>query len=275
MHKSELKYGVTVAVEAPMGAPFPIVYPDIYHTVSWLAENGFQSIELHLRTPELVDGPRLRAYCDEHGIAVCSIGTGQAAGAEGLLLCANDEEIRSRAMARLMAQIDLAKITGGVVIIGSMRGTVGEGDYDQHDRRFVSQMRELADYAGERGVALAIEAIDRYETDYLKTAAEVLGAIEKIARENVLLHLDTFHMNMEEADMAAPVMLAGRKLGHVHAADNNRNYPGWGHIKFDKFLKALQKISYEGSIVIESFPVPDGYTAALEGLWHLQKCCEI
>lgn len=275
MNGSPFLIGATVAMGAPAGSPFPIVTSDFYQSIDWLCKKGFDSIELHIRTPEQVDGPRMKDYCVKKPIRISSIGTGMAYGMEGLSITSSDPSIREAAIQRLKGQLDLGALLGCPVIIGSMRGRIGSSQtFEQVDAWMVDSMRELADYAEKVDGELVIEAIDRFETNYLKTADDVLGLIDRVGSDRVLVHLDTFHMNLEERDWRTPILHCGKKLGHVHVADNTRYYPGWGLIDFRPILSALSEIEYQRSLTIECFPVPDGYTAAERGLRHLRALIE-
>ncbi len=265
-----IKIGATCAMGAPANSPFPIMTDDFYATARWLSQYGFDSMEVHIRAPEMVDGPRLFEYCRNQGLEISSIGTGMAYGMEGLSITSPDQSVRARAVQRLKDQLDLGVQMNCPIVIGSMRGVIEEGQtFQQVDRRMVESMRELAEHAEKVGGEIVIEAIDRFETNYLKTAADVLELIDKVGSDRVLVHLDTYHMNLEEQDWRSPILRCGKRLGHVHVADNSRNYPGWGLIDFRPILSYLLEIGYSRSLTIECYPVPDGPTAALRGLRHL------
>lgn len=264
------KIGATAALGAPAGSPFPLAVSDYRLTADWLKANGFDTMEVHIRDPRMVDGPRLQEHCEKIGMEISSIGTGMAYGMEGLSLTSPDTQVRNQAIARLKEQLDLGCIFSCPVIIGSMRGVVEKGDsYAAVDRRMVESMRELADYAEKKGGEFVIEAIDRFETNYLHTAGDVLGLIDRVGSGRILVHLDTFHMNLEEQDWRSAILSCRGKLGHVHVADNSRNYPGWGLIDFRPILSCLSEIGYNRSLTLECFPVPDGETALKRGLAHL------
>lgn len=265
-----IKIGATCAMGAPKNSPFPILTDNFFETADWLAEKGFDSMEVHIRTPELVDGPRLFDHCQSKGLEISSIGTGMAYGMEGLSITSPDRSVRKNAVQRLKEQLDLGVQMHCPIVIGSMRGVIGgQQSFEQVDARMVESMEELADYAEKVNGEIVIEAIDRFETDYLKTASDVLGLIDRVGSSRVLVHLDTYHMNLEEQDWRSPILACGKRLGHVHVADNSRNYPGWGLIDFRPIVACLLEIGYSRSLTIECYPVPDGPTAALRGLRHL------
>ena len=266
-----LKIGATCALSAPSNSPFPIFTDNYYTTADWLVQNGFDTMEVHIRDPKEVDGPRLFDYCQSIGLEISSIGTGMAYGMEGLSITSPDAEIRKHAIQRLKDQLDLGAHLHCPVIIGSMRGVIGsEQTFDAVDSRMVSATKELADYAEKVDGEIVIEAIDRFETDYLRTASDVLGLIDRVGSSRVLVHLDTFHMNLEEQNWRKAVLSCKGRLGHVHVADNSRNHPGWGLIDFRQIISLLLEIGYRRSLTIECYPIPDGPTAALRGLQHLR-----
>lgn len=271
--KKVFKLGASVCVKAPAGSAFPIVDPDIYKSIDWLYDNDFDSIEIHIPSPDLVDPVRLKDYIQKKGMCASSIGTGLAVAYEQLILTSKNKDIRDRAIERLMRQCDLGAQLDCPVIIGSMRGRVEANDtYAEVNRRMIESMKRLMDYAERLGVDVAVEAIDRSETNYIKTADEVLELIDVVGSEYLKVHLDTFHMNIEELDWEKPVLACGNKLGHVHIADNTRLYPGSGMIDFMPFLNALKKVNYNRSLVFEIYPGDDGYKSCLLGRDYLLKC---
>lgn len=275
MGKHLLKIGATCAMGAPAGSPFPILTENYFATAEWLAEQGFDSMEVHIRKPDMVDGPRLAEHCAKLGLEVSSIGTGMAYGMEGLSITSTNPAVRRAAVKRLKEQLDLGAVLNCPVIIGSMRGVIGQDQtFEAVDGLMVESMKELADYAEKTETELVIEAIDRFETNYLRTAEDVLGLIQRVGSPAVKVHLDTFHMNLEEQDLRGAILRCGEQLGHVHVADNSRNYPGWGLIDFRRIIAALMEIGYDRSLTIECYPVPDGPTAALRGLRHLNAVME-
>lgn len=269
--KHLIKIGATVAMGAPKGSPFPLHTQDFCETAKWLSANGFDSMEVHIRAPEMVDGPKIRECCAALGLEVSSIGTGMAYGMEGLSITSPDEAVRKAAVQRIKDQLDLGAQLACPVVIGSMRGVIGQGDtFEKVDKRMVESMRELSDYAERTDTELVIEAIDRFETNYLKTADDVLGLIDRVGSNRVLVHLDTYHMNLEEKDWRSPILHCGKRLGHVHVADNTRYYPGWGLIDFRPIISTLLEIGYQRSLTLECYPVPNEQESALRGLHHLE-----
>jgi len=117
----------------------------------------------------------------------------------------------------------------------------------------VAAIAETAELAKNCGVDLVLEVVNRFETNLLNTTAQGLRFINDTGSDHVRLHLDTFHMNIEEASPAAAIRLAGDKLGYFHIGESNRGYLGDGVINFDLIFDALLDIDYKRDIVFESF----------------------
>ncbi|MDR6405639.1 MULTISPECIES: sugar phosphate isomerase/epimerase family protein [Chryseobacterium] len=126
----------------------------------------------------------------------------------------------------------------------------------------------VADYAKEKGVNIGIEPINRYETYVCNTAKNVLDLISKTGKSNLFLHLDTFHMNIEENNFYEPVILAGNKLKHVHITESHRGMLGEGTINWDEFFGALKKINFEGNLVLENFSSSVSGMQQMVSLWQ-------
>ncbi len=112
---------------------------------------------------------------------------------------------------------------------------------------------KTADFAEAAGVDLVLEVVNRFESNLLNTTAQGLKFLKDTGSDHVRLHLDTFHMNIEEANPAAAIRLAGDKIGYFHIGESNRGYLGDGVIDFDRIFDALLDIDYQRDIVFESF----------------------
>ena len=117
---------------------------------------------------------------------------------------------------------------------------------------------------------LCLEPLNRYETGLIHTVAEGLELLERVGAGNLGLLLDTFHMNIEEPDLAVAIRTAGERLFHFHVADSNRWYPGAGHVDFGHLLVVMDEIGYTGYVSGEFMPLPDADTAAKRAITHLQ-----
>ncbi|MEJ7708757.1 MAG: sugar phosphate isomerase/epimerase family protein [Pyrinomonadaceae bacterium] len=124
--------------------------------------------------------------------------------------------------------------------------------------------RMAADY----GVVLAIEPLNRYETDLINTAEQVVQLIRDVDHTSVKIHLDTFHMNIEEKDIYGAVTLAGPDLVYVDASESDRGAPGSGQVNWEALARALKEINYSGDCVIESFTPECQTIAAAAAIWR-------
>lgn len=132
----------------------------------------------------------------------------------------------------------------------------------------VEVWNKVADYAQEKGVNIAIEPINRYETYVCNTAKNVLDLISKTGKDNLFLHLDTFHMNIEENNFYDPIILAGNKLKHVHMTESHRGMLGEGTVNWDELFKALKEINFEGNLVLENFSSSIPGMQQMVSLWQ-------
>ena len=137
-------------------------------------------------------------------------------------------------------------------------------------RNSVDVIRRVADRAKQVGVTLNLEIVNRFETNLLNTTAQGLKFIEDTGSDNVFLHLDTFHMNIEEASPADAIRVAGKKLGYFHIGESYRGYLGSGTIDFDAAFDALLDIGYTDYLTFESFSseVVDKDLSITCGIWR-------
>jgi len=164
-----------------------------------------------------------------------------------------DADSRRRAVEDLSQLADLAGELGcGCVVVpiwGRTRNlpNIGTGRTREEDERiFVDAMTRLAQRAERAGSRLFIEPLNRYQNDVCQTVAEALALRDRIGSDAVFVMGDVFHMNIEESDLGAPLRAAGKWLGHVHLADNQRREPGTGHLDLRPVFAALAAIRYDG-----------------------------
>jgi D-psicose/D-tagatose/L-ribulose 3-epimerase len=143
-----------------------------------------------------------------------------------------------------------------------------DGDFQAYRDRCAASLREVAIVASDLNVTICLEVINRYETFIFNTAAESLRFLEQIDQPSVKLHLDTFHMNMEEDNIAAAIRQTGSQLGHFHCVANNRKLPDQGAINWEEIRQALDDIHYDGGLVIEAFPLPNTETGRTVNTWR-------
>ena len=235
-----------------------------------VAGMGFDLIELPLESPGDWDPARTAELLIGLGMAatVCV-----AMGPDRDLTAADGATVAST-QAYLMACIDAEAALGGSVVAGPIYAPVGRtGHLDASERttlidRLVDRLRPLADYAGERGVRLAVEPLNRFETSLLNTAAQVMEVVERVDSPACGVLLDTFHMNVEEKRPGAAIREVGERLVHVHACGSDRGTPGEDHIDWPGIAAALKEVEYRGAVVIESFTGENRTIATAASIWR-------
>jgi sugar phosphate isomerase/epimerase len=243
---------------------------DLEANLAKIASWGYQGVELAIRDPNLLDPASLEISLAKQNLLVPAIGTGLAWGEDHLSFTDPDVTIRKAAVSRIKNQIVLAKRLQALVIIGLIRGITPPGQStDQSMQYMVECLQECASAAAAVNVKLALEPLNRYETDLIHTVDEGLQLIHRVGSPDLGLLLDTFHMNIEEPDIHNSIARAGSAILHFHVADSNRWYPGAGHLDFEAILVTLKSCGYAGWISGEFLPHPDAETAAKRGIEHL------
>jgi D-psicose/D-tagatose/L-ribulose 3-epimerase len=108
------------------------------------------------------------------------------------------------------------------------------------------------------GITMSMEVVNRYETLILNTAEEAVRFCNEVRNPNIKVLLDTFHMNIEEDNIADAIRTAGNQLGHLHIGEGNRKLPGQGHLPWDEIGTALREIGFKGGAVMEPFILQGG-----------------
>jgi sugar phosphate isomerase/epimerase len=245
---------------------------DFEANVAKIASWGYDGVELAVRDPRLVNAGQLERVVSECGLVVPAIGTGQAWGEEGLSFTSNDPAVRAAAIERISSHVPLAAHLDAIVILGLIRGVTPEGQTHERSMEYlVEAIQECATVANGTGVRFALEPMNRYETDLIHSAADGLELIERVGKENFGLLLDTFHMNIEDANIGDGIRTCGERIFHFHVADSNRWHPGAGHLDFAAILEELEKTGYQGFVSGEFMPMPDADTAAERGIAYLKS----
>jgi sugar phosphate isomerase/epimerase len=242
----------------------PMLFPGRVRQAALVSrELGFDGIEIAMRAPEELERRELGALLGETGLVLAALGSGRSFFEDGLSLSDADGGGRARAVARVVGLAEYAAAFGVPLIIGLVRGKApADGDLDAALERFVDSMRECVDRTAAHGGSFLVEAINRYETPLLTTAAETVAAVERLGSPRVSVLLDSFHMNIEEVSLGAAIRATGAHLGHFHIVDSNRRAAGMGHVDFAEVAAALDDIHYEGWISAEILPLPDDRAAA-------------
>lgn len=257
-----MKISIAITDSAP--AAYPAIYKrNLLEAVNKARDFGYDGVEWHLRRPDTTKTEEMKNTCDALNIPVTSIGTGMGCVLDGLTLVHADEDVRIQAVKRLKEFTDLAATLNSTVIIGSMKGKIPPGEKPgKYEAYLAENLNAVMDYAEKKNAPVVLEALNRYETNLLNTIDQMNDFVKRIGSNLLKVHIDTFHMNIEEADMAKSIQQCRATLGHVHFADSNRWYPGAGHIDFQRIIEALENIAYTGYIAIECMDYPEPDTAA-------------
>jgi D-psicose/D-tagatose/L-ribulose 3-epimerase len=231
---------------------------------------GFDTVEIPIEDPSHIDPAKVRAAADKAGIAIGSVCACMGPGRD----FRGTAEEQATAMTYCKALIDQAVVLGCPSLIGPVYSVVGKADavepaqQKQEWALVVKNLKELAAYARAKGVTICIEPLNRFETDFLNTCDQGLRLVRAVKSPAVKLHLDTFHMNIEEKDQAAAIRKAGKLLGHFHACGSDRGTPGGDHIAWPSIVKALKAVGYKGDVVIESFTTDVKVIARAAAIWR-------
>jgi len=240
----------------------------IFHKVK---EMGFDGIEIPLINPmeiefKLVE--KLKKELDKVNLmCTCCAGLGKSEN-----LIDEDESIRKRGKEYLKRFIDICSDFGSDTLDGVLYGTFevlrGRGRTQEEWDLAVNSIQDIADYAKDKDVTLCLEVLNRYETYFLNTAEDGVSLLKDIGKDNVKLHLDTYHMNIEEKNFYTPIVKSKGYLGYVHCCENDRGIPGTGHVNWDEVFKGLSEIGYDGWLVIESFYGPMREMPIASSVWR-------
>jgi D-psicose/D-tagatose/L-ribulose 3-epimerase len=231
---------------------------------------GFDVIELPIENPGDWDPGRARAVLDEHGLRATTC----AVMSPDRDLATSDRAVTESTQDYIRSATDMAARVGASSLAGPIYSPVGKtwamspSERSSVISRLVENLRPLADYAGERGVTLALEPLNRFETSFINTAEQVMEVVDHVKSPALGVLLDTFHMNIEERDPAAAIRTCGSHLAHFHACGCDRGAPGGDQIPWPKIAAALRDSGYEGPLVIESFTIENQAIAKAAAIWR-------
>ena len=231
---------------------------------------GADVVELAIVEPLKVSASQLKAALVESGLErpiVCG------AFGPGRDLRGSQEEVTTSS-AYIEGLIDLAVELDSTIVCGPMYSATGRsGAHTAQEReaqltQIAEALKPLCVRAESAGIVLAIEPLNRFETDCINTLEQGVALIKQVDSPALKLHIDTFHMHIEEDDSAAAIIKYGPYIAHVHASASHRGLLGEDQVDWKGVLGALQKIAYEGDIVIESFSEGNKTIARAAAIWR-------
>lgn len=235
-----------------------------------VAEWGYDTIELVLENPGDWNPELAAELVREHGIqpAVSAV----VPPGRNIVAASDDEIARTQDFYRHC--VDVAQIVGARIVGGPMYTAVGRTWRLSADERrtllrdYAENMKPVADAAGEAGVILAVEALNRYETSFINTTEQLLEAIDPLPEESVGLLFDTYHANIEEKNPAEALRASAPRLRAMQVCANDRGTPGEDHIDWSAYGDVLRDINYQGAMSIETFTPDNEIIATAASIWR-------
>jgi D-psicose/D-tagatose/L-ribulose 3-epimerase len=221
-------------------------------------------IEIPLLRPQEFDPVLTKQQLADNGIgAACSLGLPRT-----IHLPLHPQE----ATDFLHLALDKVANVGATMLSGVLYGHLGYltgAPPTQEERDTCARvLQEVAGYARQRGITLGLEPVNRYETYLFNTVRDTLALIDAIGADNVIVHADTYHMNIEEAGFKQALVEAGPRLGYIHMSESDRGVPGQGNVHWDEVFDGLAEIGYRGPLALESFAAVNPDLAGATCMWR-------
>lgn len=218
-------------------------------SVAAACDHGMDFIEIALLDPPSVDAQHTRALLEKAGMsAVCSLGLPQPVWAS---------HNPDGAIAFLSVAIEKCAAMGALALSGVTYGGIGErsgAPPTQSELDNVARVLEVAaKQAKSAGILFGIEPVNRYETHLINTARQAVEMIEKTGSDNIFVHLDTYHMNIEEKGAGNGILDARAHLRYIHLSESDRGTPSTGTCDWDEIFATLAAIGFDGGLAMESF----------------------
>jgi D-psicose/D-tagatose/L-ribulose 3-epimerase len=233
------------------------------------AEAGFDLVEFPLMDPFGFDVAAARSALDEFGI----VATGSLGLSEATDVSSEDPAVVDAGRELLLRAVDVLAELGAEHLCGVLYSAMRKYMEPATDKGVANSqavLAEVAERAERVGVQVSLEVVNRYETNVLNTARQAREFVSALGHRDVGVHLDTYHMNIEESDMFSPVVESADVLRYVHIGESHRGYLGTGSVDFGGFFRALARIGYSGPVVFESFSsavvAPD--LSRMLGIWR-------
>jgi sugar phosphate isomerase/epimerase len=249
-----------------------VVFRGLEENLKTIADLGYDGIELALFDKSNIEVSTLKRQLQQSHLDLPVISTGQIFTMQNVWFTHPDRTVRDRAVQIFKGIIEVAAEFGADVNVSRVRGYIHEHD-SQEDalKRLTECLRQICVYAAEFDVNILLEQMNRYETNYMNSAAEVGDYIRTTNLSNLKIHADLFHMNIEDACIKDTLKHYADILGYIHFADSNRLAPGLGHLDFPAIISTLKEIHYQGWIGVEALTKPDSLTAAKQSITYLKQ----
>jgi D-psicose/D-tagatose/L-ribulose 3-epimerase len=216
---------------------------------------GYDAVEIPVEDPSLIDLDLVKKALADEGLKAIICG----AFGPSRDLTHDDPAFHQTCFTYLDSCLEIASELGAGFVAGPMYSAVGKARLVSPEQRkvewdrAVSNLRKVCRRAGEFGLDLAIETLNRFETDLINTSEDLMRLIVDINEPQAKAVLDGFHLNIEEPDLESAIRRVGDKLIHVQVSENYRGTPGTGQTNWAAWKRGLEAINYRGTISIESF----------------------
>lgn len=231
---------------------------------------GFDTVEIPIEDPSHIDPAHVKRELDKNGLVCGSVCACMGGGRD----LRGTPEQQKTGLNYMLQLIDQMVVLGCPSLIGPVYSEVGRADavpekeYKKQWATVVKHLKTLARYAQKHGKQICLEPLNRFETDFINTCDQGLKMIKDVGNPALRLHLDTFHMNIEEKNQADAIRKAGKHLAHFHACGSDRGTPGNDHIDWKPIVAALKSVKYTGDVVIESFTTDVKVIARAAAIWR-------
>jgi D-psicose/D-tagatose/L-ribulose 3-epimerase len=233
-------------------------------------EMGFDGVEIPLENKGDFDPVKVRRALQDSGLECCTV---CGAYGEGRDLRGTEEE-QEASKQYIRDCIDACSGLGCDIFAGPHYSQVGRAGMEPTQEKkkqwglVVENFKEVCEYASQKKVYIAVEPLNRFETDFINICSDALKMIEEVGSPALKVHLDTFHMNIEEKSLPAAILAAGKDLFHFHASESDRGAPGTGNVDWKGSKDALSMIGYDRYVVIESFTPDVEIIAKAASIWR-------
>ena len=237
------------------------------YAIQKTAAAGFDLIEILLPPSMEIDTQTVRKQLKDGGIeAICSFNL----PADSHIPFYPDKALKS-----IKEALDKADELNSTILAGVLHSGIGVFSgalkTQQEMDTVVQVLSAAAEYAGKLGITICVEPINRYESYICNAAGDVLELIALVGSKHLALHLDTFHMTIEEENFRDPVIKSAQHLKHLHITESNRGMPGEGNVRWDDLFASLAKINYDGALVLENFSSAVPGMSERVNLWRPSK----
>lgn len=259
-----IKYGVSTWLWTS-----PFTTQSIRELFPKISKMGFDVVEIAVEDPALIDVKKVKSALNDHGLKASICG----AFGSSRDLTNESKQVQQNGLSYIESCLDICKEMGVDFFGGPMYSAVGKARMVKPAERkaewdlAVKNLQLVCEMAAARNLKIALEPLNRFESDMINTADDVLRMVNDINHPAACVMLDSFHMSIEERDVERAIVTAGDKLIHLQVSENYRGTPGSGQTPWHTYRKGLEAIDYKGIVTIESFTTDNVELAGAVCFW--------